>query len=110
MTPTDRSGRHTEEDAMPVPTVRTPSGERLEQWFRTQHNALSSAMDECSTDARHYIAGQLKVLDRVREHVMREVAYAEVEAVSMTTQGSTLAEADQWLTDATGGGTETEAA
>lgn len=89
---------------MSSPTVRTPSGQRLAEWFRTQHNALSSAMDECATDARHYLAGQLKVLDRVQEHVMREVAYAEVEAVSMVTAGSTLAEADRWLTDATKGG------
>jgi hypothetical protein len=86
-----------------APTVRTPSGQRLATWFRQQHNALSSAMDECSTDARPYISGQLKVLDRVAEHVMREVAYCEVEAVSMVTAGSTLAAADQWLDDATGG-------
>lgn len=89
---------------MGAPTVRTPSGQRLAEWFRTQHNALSSAMDECATEARHYIAGQLKVLDRVQEHVMREVAYAEVESIAIVASGSTLAAADQWLSDATKGG------
>lgn len=87
---------------MSAPVARTPSGRRLDQWFRTTHNAMSSAIDECSTEARPYIEGQLKVLDRVWRHVMREVGYCEVEAVSMCTAGSTLADADRWLDDATG--------
>jgi hypothetical protein len=92
------------------PVIRTPSGERLTQWFLEQHNALSSAIEECSTEAREYIKGQLKTLDRVRDHVLGEVAYCEVEAIAMVTDGATLSAADQWLTDAMGGEDETVAA
>lgn len=86
-----------------TPTVRTPSGERLAQWFAQQMDALDRATEECTTEARNYIRGQLKVLERVREHVMREVAYCEVEAIAMCTHGATLSDASQWLEDATGG-------
>jgi hypothetical protein len=85
------------------PVARTPSGERLAEWFVTQANALSAALDECSTDAREYIRAQLRTVERVRDHVMREVAYAEVEAISMVTAGSTLSDASRWLDDAIGG-------
>lgn len=88
---------------MAAPVARTPSGTRLAQWFSTQLDAMDRAADECSTEARGYIRGQMKVLERARDHVMREVAYAEVEAVSMVTAGSTLADADRWLDDAIGG-------
>jgi hypothetical protein len=92
------------------PVIRTPTGERLAQWFAMQYDAMDRAAEECSTDARTYIRGQMKVLERVRDHVLTEVAYAEVEAISLVTAGSTLAEADQWLTDATGEETPATAA
>lgn len=89
---------------MGKPTVRTPSGQRLAKWFTEQLDALDRATEECSTSGRDYIRGQVKVLERVRDHVMREVPYAEVEAIAIVASGSTLAAADQWLTDATKGG------
>jgi hypothetical protein len=95
---------------MSAPVARTASGQRLDAWFRQQLDAMDRATEECSTEARQYIRGQMKVLERARDHVMREVAYCEVEAVSMVTAGSTLADADRWLDDATGGETPDKAA
>lgn len=95
---------------MSKPVIRTPTGERLVRWFGEQIDALERASEECSTDARQYLRGQIRTLERTRDHVLTEVAYCEVEAVAMTTAGATMAEAQQWLEDAIGGETGPSAA
>lgn len=95
---------------MSAPVARTPSGVRLGGWFAQQLDALDRATEECATDARALIRAQMRALGRARDHVMREVAYCEVEAVAMVSPGSTLSDADRRLDDATGGDATDDAA